>query len=108
MNKPNPELFRKMSEPFESVEEANKAIVAFFEEVGELRKKHGLENVYFIISGTWKTEEGEGQFIVPQMYGNPLMAESLTAFAYGREQCERQERIGELLAKGIKMGKKKP
>jgi hypothetical protein len=97
----NPQLYRELSEPFETMDEANSAVQEFFREVGELRKKYGLPNVYFIVSASSKDAAGEeGQFIVNMMYGDESMAESLVAYSLGFEAAERQERIAGLLKKG--------
>lgn len=101
---PNPGLYREMAVPFPSEAAANGAMARFFEEVGELRKKHKITDVYFVVGGSVATDDPEypeSQFMAPMMYGNQLNAEPLLAYALGFEQRKRQERIGTLLSQGV-------
>lgn len=57
--KGNHKLFREMSEPFASDEEAGKAVDAFSAEFAELRKKHRIKNVYCVMNVPYISEGGE-------------------------------------------------
>ncbi len=104
MEKSDPKLFREMSEPFESASEADAAINAFFDELGELRKRHGFPNVYVIVGGSIVADSGdEHEFVSTLHYGNGLQAEPLTAYAFGKEQARREQAI----ADAVKHGKRK-
>lgn len=105
----NPGLFRELNVPFESTEKANEVFNAFFKDVGELREKHKLPNVYMICVVTTKNEDGEeSQGFVNAMYGDQTLGEMMTAWALGQEQVLRQERVMSLLSKGLKKGKREP
>lgn len=105
----SPETYREMSKPHASLEEANKEITAFEEAVFELRKKHKIADVYIVISDSMINEEGkEGQFFLTFQMGDALKSEGMLAYALGRAQKERQERIGEILAgSGIRHSNRK-
>ena len=105
----NPSLFRKLSEPHESAEAADKAIQEFMDEVYGLREKHNIANVHLVIGDAVKKEDGEEyQFIVNGHFGDDLRAEGMVAWALGRVQTQRQEAIGKFLKQGIRSGKNKP
>jgi hypothetical protein len=98
-SKSNPSLFRLLSEPFENLDAANKAIAAFLDELGDLREKHKIPNVVTIIGASaWTKGDGDEQqeteFLVPHMYGDSLRMESMAAYAYGVAASARQEAIG--------------
>lgn len=104
----NPDLYREMSQPFANADEAEKALTGFFEELGELRKKHRIANAYTIIAVMVVGSDGEeGEVVTSGMYGDSLRAESLTAWAFGHESAQRQEKIAKLIAQGVSRGKKK-
>lgn len=98
--KSDPENYYKMSEPLENVEKANEAMEAFFEELSELRKKYKLRDVYVVVNGSVKYENGDaGEFMVTSNFGSVLNALAMTAYAYGVEKSEHEERISKLLSK---------
>jgi hypothetical protein len=99
MMKHDPENYRKMSEPFNGLDEANNAISAFFEEIGESRKRHRIPDVVVALSVNVRYEEGgrEGAPITYATYGDAHKTESLLAYALGSEANERRERIAKLL-----------
>jgi hypothetical protein len=49
--------------------------------------------------------DDESQRFGSFQFGNQLMAEGLTAWAYGREQAERDAMIGRAVVQGRKKGK---
>lgn len=98
----NQELFREMSKPFESQDSADAAINAFFHDLGELRKKHKLTNLYCIISGSYVDQSGEHQFLNNLMYGDQSLALELTAFAFGAEKVSHQQNVERMLEGGMK------
>jgi hypothetical protein len=105
----DPKMYREMSEPFASIDECNAALKAFFEELYELRKKHGIRDLYYITAGSYLGPDGkdECQFITPSMCGNPLMAENMAAYAFGYEQAERQRETDRLLNVARERGKRR-
>lgn len=103
------ELHRKMREPFESVDAANKALAAFHEELGELRKKHKMTNLLAIIGSSYVVPpEGdepadEAQFLYPMFFGNLGEAEPMAAYLLAYHQAERAK----VLERAALSGKKK-
>ena len=98
----DPENYRQLSQPFESLDAADKAVQSFFSEVSELRKKHKITNLYLIVGSSVTTDTGEPEFLTTRHFGDSLKRESMVAYAFGQEQSERQELIGKLLSgKGI-------
>lgn len=94
----DPENCRKLNEPV-AIEHAEKALNEFFEEFYDLRNKHGIANAYCIAQVNVLTADGsEGEVIASMHAGNELVRESLAAWALGKEQSLRQQRIAKLLA----------
>ena len=93
------DLFRTLNVPFESQEAASKAADAFFEDLGKLREKHEIANVYVITLVSFTSSEGERlETSTAGMYGDQFRAEELAAYALGHEQARRQERIASIVA----------
>jgi len=89
---PNPKLYRELSEPYSSLEEANEKLGAFLEEVGEVRKKYKIPNLQIIVMGSALNSEGaESDFIAPCSYGDSLRAEMMLAYALGIAQSDREK-----------------
>jgi hypothetical protein len=101
----DPDCYRKMSEPFTNEQELADAFKAFYEGVSELRKKHRMADVYVIVAFNCLDGDDESQRFGSFQFGNQLMAEGLTAWAYGREQAERDAMIGRAVVQGRKKGK---
>jgi hypothetical protein len=98
---PNPELFRKMAEPFPSAEAADAAFQAFAEELGALREKHKVTNVQFVMHASYRTPEGgELQLMNMGHYGDSLTAEPMAAYAFGYEQGRREQMVAQFQAAG--------
>ncbi len=99
----DPERYRKISEPFESVDAGNEAIQGFFKELGELRIKYKIPDLYIVLKATALTsDDEEGSFTTSMHYGNTLESEGMLAWALGRVQAERVERIAKWLQGGAK------
>ena len=101
--KPDPKLYREMAVPFPSPEAANEAHEAFFTELGELRKKHKIRDLYCTVAGSAVYEDGEeGDFVTSCFFGNQLAAESLCAWALGHETARARESVTKALARAAK------
>ena len=85
--------YRKMSEPFENADKANEAIIAFNEELSELRKKHRIKECFVVISGNVLYGDKEGQYIISFNFGSMAEVERLAAWGYGKAQADRKEFI---------------
>jgi hypothetical protein len=96
--KNDPENYYQMSEPFESSQQADEALSNFFKELGELRKKHKMRDVFVVVFDSTKYEDGIiGEFMTTHQYGSSLNGLPMTAYAYGQEQATHKERINKLL-----------
>lgn len=102
--KADPATYRKLSEPFESADAAQKAIEAFAEELAQLRKKHHLPNVTVVLKVNVITSDGEeGEIQTYAHLGDWIEAEPMLAWAFGQQQARRQESIAALLKSGVKI-----
>lgn len=95
----DPENYRKMAESFASLEEANAALDAFFADVRAARQKHRIADVLTVTMFTVRYADGEeGAALSRSHNGDVLKAESMAAYALGREQEHRREAINKLVA----------
>jgi hypothetical protein len=96
--KSDPTNYRIMSEPFETPEKANEALKAFNEELSELRKKHKISDLLYVIKDSCYYPDGEiGYFMQHSHFGDILQAEAMAAYLYGKEQSETRERMNKLI-----------
>jgi hypothetical protein len=79
--------------PYESQEAAQEAMEAFWNDFYELRNKHRIADAYVILQAPVKSI---GPVMLSMHAGNDLMAENMTAWAYGREQADRQARTAQI------------
>ena len=95
--KPNPALYRELSEPFHSEEDATVAIKAFLADVEESRKKHHIPDVLTVVQvnaiASTLEELPEGVFQSTLFLGNPINELALAAFAFGRAKQETSDWI---------------
>ena len=91
-------LYRELNKPFTSLGEFDAAVTQFSDVVRAARVTAKLPDVYVIICASAQVTDGETQVITGLHFGNELLAEGLTAWAYGKEQAEHRELIGRMLA----------
>ena len=107
----NPDLYRELSAPFESIDEANKNFTEFQDQLYELRKKHRIADLLFVAQVPVKYDDGEqGTPIVVGMFGDETKMEAITAYALGYAQSQRQERIARIMgesSRGVKNAQKR-
>ena len=90
----DPKLHRKLSEPFESSEAADKALEAFTEELRELRAKHKIPEVVALVQvnvmypGDLAEESSEGVAFASISFGDPLRCIPMLAEALGKAESE--------------------
>jgi hypothetical protein len=102
-NRSNPALFRRLSEPYASMEAADEAIQTFLDEMGALREKHKIPNILTVIGGSAIAADGdESEFLLPHMYGDAMRMESFAAYAYGAAATARQEALGAIQKGSLK------
>lgn len=89
--------YHKMSAPFETVEEAQRAANAFCEELYELRNKHRIKDTFIVLEVFY--EDGDGETCGAQSafhFGSGDVAIKLAAFGYGQERAAFNEKIARL------------
>lgn len=98
---PNRERYARLSEPFESMDEANEALEAFRGGVEALREEHGVAEFVGAAAGTYLTPDGEvSDFIVPIQFGDAIKAEGIAAWLYGKTAADREALVARLLRQG--------
>ena len=87
---PDPDRYARMSEPFESMDEANAALDKFFKGVEALREECGLPHVFSLVEVF--VQNRDRRAVASQFLGNLVYKLPLLARAYGeaREQYERE------------------
>lgn len=100
----DPALYREMSIPHASSEALNEALQKFFDEIGELRKKHKMRDVFICVQCGYVAQDGTEEIDAAAHHGmgDSARHEALLAFALGQVQGERQEIIARYMARGIK------
>jgi hypothetical protein len=93
----DPKLYRKMSEPFESDEEANAAAKGFFEELRSIREKYGIPDVLAVIKISIEQGESESIAFSIQQIGDIREGEGMAAYAYGCLRSDNRKLIERLL-----------
>jgi hypothetical protein len=106
----DPANYRRMSEPFANIDEAQTAWTAFVDELVELRKKHRIKEVFVVgeISMIRNDEAGE-PFESAATMAFHLGAQSetirLAAFGYGVETERHKQEIERVVAAARKRAK---
>lgn len=104
--KNDPKHYREISVPFDSVEAANKALAAFFENVEAARNKHRIPDVVTLceISHVLDGEELRGS--ASSFLGDSSRVVTILAREYGAEQQRHEERIALIMAHARKAVRK--
>lgn len=92
--------YRKMSEPFPSVEEANVALKNFYRAVEEARKKFHIMDVHVIVKMNVLRGETEGAAMTSAHYGNTLEGAPMCAWGLGQEQANFEANLREYSKSG--------
>ena len=90
----DPKKYRAMCVPFESIEAANAALLAFQNELYELRCKHRIRDLSFAIEidiVNADTEEGESPARVSGHLGSSVKRLELAAYAFGSARTEHEQ-----------------
>lgn len=99
MIRPDPQNYREMSVPFFGPEAANLALEAFYDDVRAARQKHRIADVLTVVSvNVIYDEGGEGAALSHSHNGDPMKAESMAAYVFGREQADRKAWLNKLVA----------
>ena len=100
----DPGRYRRLQEPFENAEALDVAIEGLHRELGALREKYKIPDIYIVFSANAMTSDGaEGQFMSTLQFGSGERGEALAAYAYGLESARRQERIAAALGSSLKL-----
>ncbi len=93
MTRNDPATYRRLSEPFPSVEEANEALAAFFRDVQAAREKHRIADVVVLveISNVLDGEEVRGS--ASSFYGDSARVLPMLAREFGAAQQRHEEQI---------------
>ena len=102
----NPALYRRLSEPHESIEEANSEVRQFFAAVSALREKHRIADMVLTCAINAMRDGEETAAFVGAYFGDRIKHEAMLARELGRVQGERQQHIAELLRAGAIMESK--
>jgi hypothetical protein len=102
----DPKLYRELSTPFESLEQANKNLEAFQTELGEIRKKYKIPDLAICMRINFVDRDGqEGEAMSVATLGNQFAAEACFAYGLGQVQAERQELLASILSRSGAMKK---
>ena len=94
----NPKLYRELSAPFLSCEEANKSLEAFGSELEALRIKHRIADVVVVVSVNAKTDgDDEGMLSATISFGERNKRALMLANALGKEQKAFEQDIAVLV-----------
>ncbi len=95
--KRNPARYRELSVPFTTTDEANESLQKFFNAVEAARVEFKIPDAYVVAQVSIVYPAGEGSGFATANFGNSLAAESLAAYAYGRERRKREEAMAKML-----------
>lgn len=91
--------YHKLNQPFESADDANAALEAFWEEFYALRNKYKIPDVLVVFRLMCRTKDGDVAELFGSLNaGSEMYAESLAAWGYGRESAQRQERMARIIS----------
>jgi hypothetical protein len=93
----DPETYRLVSKPFDSIDEANAAMNAFADDVTQARKKHRIAELVGQCQVTAIVDGEETATGMALRLGNAIEHEALAARLLGDIQRWRQAFIGKLL-----------
>jgi hypothetical protein len=98
MTKPDPQTYAEMSKPHASLQEMNDAWENFRTELGELRKKHRIQDMAFVLQSSFLNSEGRRcGSMAASYFGDFHQQETLLAFGLGQARTMARERIACLL-----------
>lgn len=98
--KHDPVNYRRVSEPFATVEEANKALSEFLEAVEEARNRLRIMDVHVIV----KINVVDGAGMTDAHFGNSLECAPMCAWALGQAQAEFENTLRGYLKASPKVG----
>ena len=103
----SPETYATLSEPFESLDAINAALMAFQKELYELRKKHRIRDLTVICEGSFLQDGEASEARVCSHYGSSLRKLPALAYAYGEAKAEQEQMLAEHERAGARMGRRR-
>jgi hypothetical protein len=91
----DPEMYARMSKPFETKEAMYEALDAFFTELYALRVKHKIPDVGYIICA--KVEGDENSYVQSGHIGDASLAAPMLAAAYGQERARLTKALDDIV-----------
>jgi hypothetical protein len=82
----DPARYRRMSEPYPSIEKATDALTAFHAELDALRERHGVRDVHAVWSFSYMDGTEEIESVGHAHIGAVAKALPMLAWALGREE----------------------
>lgn len=100
MAESNPKRYRELNVPFESLDQTNEALDAFFADVKAARERHRIPDVALIAAVTYTGDAGtENASFARLSLGDQFKTAALLAYGYGAEQ-RTQRQLLDSLAEG--------
>ena len=90
--------YRKMSEPFENSEDANKALKQFYDGVEILRNELHLTDVHVLAEIRIMNNNEEGVAISSAHFGDSLKGAAMCAWGLGQEQANFEDMLHKFVA----------
>lgn len=90
----NPELYKRLLEPFPSKESAQDSFDKFFTEFRELREKYGIPDVVVIARAIYMEEEKKRDVVLTMNSGNSALVFPMIATAYDLERKKLLDALG--------------
>lgn len=94
----NPARYRRMSEPFDSREQANQAITEFFADVEAAREKHRISDVVVLVEVGMVVGDVETRASAQLALGSRAYELPMLARAFGAAQARHQNDLALILA----------
>ena len=91
------ENYRKMSEPFRTVEEADEALKNFFQAIEEARKKFRIMDAHIICKLNVIHASEEKSVMVTAHFGNTLESAPMCAWAFAEARDELKSALSKIV-----------
>lgn len=102
----NPAHYRRMSEPFATVEASNEALAAFFADVQAARDKHQIAEVVVLCEVACMADDEEVRGAARSTHGDSARVLPMLAREFGAEQARHEELLAKIVARGRKAARK--
>lgn len=104
----DPATYRKLNEPFPTLKEANDSLEKFWQGVYALRVECRIPDLYMIVGFNAVGSQGDEGYMMGILHaGDELKRESMVAYAFGKEQSDRQSNIARLVSDNVVKAMKK-